>query len=221
MPPQFQRSDAQDLLTVVFPASQACLENIAGDREIPDHPLVAQTLADCLHEAMDVAGFVLLLARIERGEVEVVARELASPSPLAHAILNARPYAFLDDGAAEERRTRAVATQALMDLQTAHDIGRLDLAVVRQVCDDAWPEIGSAEELHDALCVHGFLTDDELDLPEFVDALAQARRATRLGVGAGPTRRTVRYWMLRCVWCSLIWRWLCPRVMPAVTKAVL
>jgi len=191
VPPQFQRSDAQDLLTVVFPASQACLENIAGDREIPDHPLVAQTLADCLHEAMDVDGFVRLLARIERGEVEVVARELASPSPLAHAILNARPYAFLDDGAAEERRTRAVATQALMDLQTAHDIGRLDLAVVRQVCDDAWPEIGSAEELHDALCVHGFLTDDEVDLPEFVDALAQARRATRLGVGAGPTRRTV------------------------------
>lgn len=195
VPPQFQRSDAQDLLTLVFPSSQACLENIAGDREIPDHPLVAQTLADCLHETMDVDGFVRLLARIERGEVQVVTRELASPSPLALAILNARPYAFLDDGAAEERRTRAVATQALMDLQTAHDIGRLDAQVVAQVCADAWPEIGSPDELHDALCVHGFLTRAELDAledtPPFVDALAQARRAAWLTWGAGPAARTV------------------------------
>jgi len=187
VPPQFQRSDAQDLLTVVFPEQQACLENVVGDREIPDHPLVAQTLADCLHETMDVDGFVRLLARIERGEVEIVARDLASPSPLSHAILNARPYAFLDDGAAEERRTRAVATKALMDLQTAHDIGRLDPQVIAQVREDAWPEIGSAEELHDALCVHGFLADGEVDLPQFVDALAQARRATRLTLGAGRT----------------------------------
>ena len=193
VPPQFQRSDAQDLLTVVFPSSQACLENIAGDREIPDHPLVAQTLADCLHETMDVDGFVRLLARIERGEVEVIVRELASPSPLAHAILNARPYAFLDDGAAEERRTRAVATKALMDLQTAHDIGRLDPQVIAQVRADLWPQIGSADELHDALCVHGFLSGDEVGtgvgdgvgLPGFIAALAQARRATRLSLGAG------------------------------------
>ncbi len=201
VPPQFQRSDAQDLLTVVFPEQQACLENIAGDREIPDHPLVAQTLADCLHEAMDVDGFVQLLARIERGEVEVIARELASPSPLAHAILNARPYAFLDDGAAEERRTRAVATKALMDLQTAHDIGRLDLAVIAQVRADAWPEIGSAEELHDALCVHGFLADGEIDRPEFVETLAQARRAAWLSVGAGRLLVAAeRLHELRSVW---------------------
>src|SRR5439155_669511 len=109
--------------------------------------------------AMDVDGFVRLLQRIERGEIDVLARDLASPSPLSHAILNARPYAFLDDGAAEERRTKAVATKALMDLQTAHDIGRLDPQVIAQVREDAWPEIGSADELHDALCVHGFLAD--------------------------------------------------------------
>ena len=202
VPPQFQRSDAQDLLTVVFPEQQACLENIAGDREIPDHPLVAQTLADCLHQTMDVDGFVRLLARIERGEVEVMARELSAPSPLAHAILNARPYAFLDDGAAEERRTKAVATQALIDLQTAHDIGRLDAQVIEQVCADAWPELGSPDELHDALCVHGFLAEDEIDLPEFVEALAQARRATWLTVGVG--RRVLvaaeRLHELRAVW---------------------
>ncbi|MFT3819718.1 MAG: DEAD/DEAH box helicase [Rubrivivax sp.] len=187
VPPQFQRSDAQDLLTVIFPEQQACLENIAGDREIPEHPLVAQTLADCLHETMDVDGFLRLLARIERGEVQILTRELAAPSPLAHAILNARPYAFLDDGAAEERRTRAVATKALMDLETARDIGRLDPQVIAQVREDARPEIGSPDELHDALCVHGFLTGDEVYLTDYVNALSQARRATRLSTGGGRT----------------------------------
>jgi len=185
VPPQFQRSDAQDLLTVIFPDQQACLENIAGDREIPDHPLVAQTLHDCLHETMDVDGFVGLLERIEAGAVELVTRDLASPSPLSHAILHARPYAFLDDGAAEERRTRAVATQALMDLQTAHDIGRLDPQVIAQVRADAWPGIGNADELHDALCVHGFLAAAEIDLPELAASLAQQRRVTRLTFANG------------------------------------
>ncbi|HEU5296577.1 MAG TPA: DEAD/DEAH box helicase [Burkholderiaceae bacterium] len=185
VPPQFQRSDAQDLLTVVFPEQQACAENLVGEREIPDHPLVTQTLHDCLHETMDVDGFVRLLQRIEAGEIEIVARDLASPSPLSHAILNARPYAFLDDVAAEERRTKAVATKALMDLQTAHDIGRLDPQVIAQVREDAWPEIASADELHDALCVHGFLAADEIALPEYVESLAQQRRATRITVGNG------------------------------------
>jgi ATP-dependent Lhr-like helicase len=109
VPPQFQRSDAEDLLTVVFPDQVACGENLVGEREIPDHPLVNQTLHDCLHETMDVDGFLRLLARIESGEVAITTREMSSPSPLAYAILNARPYAFLDDGAAEERRTKAVA----------------------------------------------------------------------------------------------------------------
>ena len=185
VPPQFQRSDAEDLVSLIFPDQLACLENIAGDREIPDHPLVAQTLHDCLHETMDVDGFVRLLGRIESGEVEIVTRELASPSPLSHAILNARPFAFLDDGAAEERRTRTVATKALMDLQTAHDIGRLDPRVIAQVREEARPEIGNADELHDALCVHGFLAADEIDLPEWVAALAQQRRATRLALAGG------------------------------------
>ncbi|HSW22899.1 MAG TPA: ATP-dependent DNA helicase, partial [Burkholderiaceae bacterium] len=185
VPPQFQRSDAQDLLTVVFPDQQACAENVVAEREIPDHPLVEQTLRDCLHETMDVDGFVRLLERIHSGEVEIVTRDLASPSPLSHAILNARPYAFLDDGAAEERRTKVVATKALMDLQTARDIGRLDAQAIAQVRADAWPEIGSADELHDAMCVHGFLAAGEIELPDFVTALAQQRRATRLSVADG------------------------------------
>ena len=185
VPPQFQRSDAEDLLTVVFPDQLACAENLVGEREIPEHPLVAQTLHDCLHETMDADGFVRLLAGIEAGEVRITTRDLASPSPLAHAILNARPYAFLDGGAAEERRTKAVSTKPLMDLQTAEDIGKLDPQAIAQVREDAWPEIRSADELHDALVVHGFLTIDEAPFPEFIEALAQQRRISRLGIQTG------------------------------------
>ena len=184
VPPPFQRADAQDMLTVVFPDQQACAENIVGERGVPDHPLVQQTLHDCLHETMDVDGFVRLLQRIESGEVEVTTRELSSPSPLSHAILNARPFAFLDDGAAEERRTRSVSTRSLMDLQTAADIGRLDPQAIARVREEAWPQIDSAEELHDALCVHGFLTAAEAGSPDFVEALGQQRRLTRLRLGA-------------------------------------
>jgi ATP-dependent Lhr-like helicase len=163
VPPQFQRSDAEDLLTVCFPDQVACAENIVGDREIPDHPLVKQTIDDCIHETMDIDGFERLLRRMEAGEVRIVACDLASPSPLSHAILNARPYAFLDDGAAEERRTKAVRTQPLMDVQSASDLGRLDPQAIEQVRDEAWPEIGNADELHDALVVHAFLTAAELE----------------------------------------------------------
>jgi ATP-dependent helicase Lhr and Lhr-like helicase len=180
VPPQFQRSDAQDLLCVVFPDQQACAENIVGERAIPEHPLVAQTLHDCLHESMDADGFISLLRHMESGEVEVVVRELTSPSPLSHAILNARPYAFLDGGAAEERRTKAVNTQSLMDVSTAAGLGRLDPQAIAQVCEEAWPEVGNADELHDALVVHGFLTVAQSPYPEWIDALLSQRRATRL-----------------------------------------
>lgn len=84
-------------MALVFPDQLACLENLQGEREIPDHPLVDQTLADCLTEVMDVGGLERLLARIESGAVEVIARDLASPSPLAEEVIGARPYAFLDD----------------------------------------------------------------------------------------------------------------------------
>jgi len=185
VPPQFQRSDAEDLLTVIFPDQLACAENLAGEREIPEHPLVAQTLHDCLHETMDADGFVRLLAGLEAGEVRISTRDLASPSPLAHAILNAKPYAFLDGGAAEERRTKAVSTRPLMDLQTAEDIGKLDPQVIAQVREDARPDIRSADELHDALVVHGFLTADEAPFPDFIEALVRQRRISLLALSGG------------------------------------
>ena len=189
VPPQFQRSDAEDLLTVVFPDQVACAENLAGPREVPDHPLVHQTLDDCLHEVMDIDGLERLLARIEANEVRIVCRDLASPSPLAHAIINAKPYAFLDDGEAEERRTRAISTKPLMDLRTAADIGRLDPQAIELVRSEARPEIGNADELHDAMLSFGFLSDADLDGAGDVSSrlreLYQQRRATRLQVPGG------------------------------------
>ncbi|WP_051749262.1 DEAD/DEAH box helicase, partial [Nevskia soli] len=184
-PPQFQRSDAEDLLSVVFPDQLACAENLSGEREIPDHPLVRQTIDDCLHVTMDVDGLECLLKGIENGAVRVVTRDLSSPSPLAYAILNARPFAFLDDGAAEERRTMAVRTQPLLDARSAADLGRLDTQAIEQVRAEAWPEIGSAEELHDALVVHGFLTRDELALAgdTWLPALQQQQRVTSVSLG--------------------------------------
>ena len=189
VPPQFQRSDAEDLLTVVFPDQVACAENLTGPREVPDHPLVQQTLHDCLHEVMDISGLERLLQGVETGAVRIVCRDLAAPSPLAHAIIHAKPYAFLDDGEAEERRTRAISTQPLMDLRTAADIGRLDPEAIARVRDEAQPAIGNADELHDAMLTFGCLTEPEVTAP--ADALlAQLHaqgRATRLRTATGVT----------------------------------
>ena len=161
--PQLQRMDAEDLIAVVFPDQLACLENIQGAREIPDHPLVAQTLEDCLHEAMDVEGLIRLLRNIESGEVNVVTRELTMPSPLAGEILTARPYAFLDDAPAEERRTSAVMARSFMDPETAASLAMLDPDAIASVQAEAWPEARDADEMHDALVVYGGFSEREID----------------------------------------------------------
>jgi ATP-dependent Lhr-like helicase len=161
VPAPFQRNDAEDLIAVIFPEQLACAENIAGDRAVPDHPLVNQTLSDCLHELMDIDGLKRLLTGIAQGTVEIIGRELATPSPLAQEILNARPYAFLDDAPAEERRTLAVQQRRFMDPATAAGIGRLDPEAIARVRREAWPEAQSPDELHDALVVLGFLTEAE------------------------------------------------------------
>ncbi len=178
--PQLQRMDSEDLLAVVFPDQLACAENMAGgDREIPDHPLVKQTIDDCLHEVMDVEGLVALLGRVEAGVVRFVACDLTEPSPLSHAIVSAKPYAFLDDGDAEERRTRAVKSRSLLDPLAAGEIGRIDADAIQRVREEAWPEVANADELHDALVVSGFLTAAE-GAPW--DVLFEALRAERRAV---------------------------------------
>ena len=194
VPAPFQRNDAEDLIAVIFPEQLACAENIAGDRAVPEHPLVEQTLSDCLHELMDIDGLKRLLTDIAQGRIEIIGRELATPSLLAQEILNARPYAFLDDAPAEERRTLAVQQRRFMDPASAADIGRLDPAAIARVQREAWPEAQTPDELHDALVVLGFLSaaegergplsqrHDSLahDWPELLAVLQRDRRATVL-----------------------------------------
>ncbi len=183
--PQLQRMAAEDLMATIFPDQVACGENIVGDREIPDHPLVRQTIDDCLHEAMDIDGLERVLDAIEHGRIEVVARDLTEPSPLALEILAARPYAYLDDAPLEERRTQAVLARRWIDAETAADLGKLDLDAIRRVREEVWPEARSADELHDALLSLGLLTGSEIEAQPLwralIDELSAARRATRLG----------------------------------------
>jgi ATP-dependent helicase Lhr and Lhr-like helicase len=135
----------------VFPDQVACAENLTGPRELPDHPLVNQTLNDCLNEAMDIRGLELLLTRIEDGSLTCIARDLSEPSPFAHELLNARPYAFLDDAPLEERRTQAVSQRRWLDPASARDLGALDEAAIANVVEQCRLDARDEHELHDAL----------------------------------------------------------------------
>ncbi len=160
LPPQWQRNQAEDLVSVVFPDQLACLENIHGAREIPDHPLVQQTVSDCLHETMDIDGLEMILQLLESGKINTRCVELTSVSPLSREIINARPYAFLDDGDAENRRTRAIR-QSPDDLSHAAQMGFISPSASDQVREEAWIRPRSADELHDGLLQLGFLTSEE------------------------------------------------------------
>jgi ATP-dependent helicase Lhr and Lhr-like helicase len=194
VPPQLQRMEADDLMAAAFPDAAACLENIAGDREIPDHPLVRQTIDDCLREVMDLDGLLSVLRRIESGGIRCLARDLPEPSPLAHEILNAKPYAFLDDAPLEERRTQAVHARRSLEPSSADDLGALDPAAIAQVRDEAWPDVRTPDELHDALLTSGFLTEEEglagrdgVSWGDWFAALVTAGRARAARVSdAGP-----------------------------------
>jgi ATP-dependent helicase Lhr and Lhr-like helicase len=182
VPPQLQRMLADDLMAAVFPDAAACLENIPGDRQIPDHPLVNQTVRDCLEEAMDFEGLAAVLARIHAGSLQCVARDTTEPSVLAHEILGARPYSFLDDAPLEERRAHAVQTRRAGEISSAGDLGALDAAAIDHVRDEQRPDPRDADELHDTLLTIGFLTDDEVQQigPELLATLQEHRRATRV-----------------------------------------
>jgi ATP-dependent Lhr-like helicase len=185
VPAPLARMDAEDLLAAIFPDQVACAENLPGAREIPDHPLVRQTIVDCLEEAMDVAGLERLLARLEAGKIGIVARDLVEPSPLALEVLAARPYAYLDDAPLEERRTQAVIGRRWLAPEAADELGRLDPEAIERVRGEAWPEPQNADEMHDALAWLGFVTNEEAAAgPGWSDwllALAAERRAARLG----------------------------------------
>lgn len=189
VPAQFQRSDAEDLVAVVFPDQLACLENIRGEREIPDHPLVNQAIADCLHEVMDIGGLERLLEGLADGRITWFGRDLVAPSPLAEEIINARPYAFLDDAPAEERRTLAVQARGIARGQDEpRDYTVMDQKAIDTVRGEAWPEPRDADECHDALVLGGFLTMAEVERAgdarrQQIRQLVSEGRATRLETG--------------------------------------
>jgi len=190
VPPQLMRMAAEDLVGSVFPDQIACAENLPGDREIPDHPLVQQALDDCLNEAMDIEGLETLLRGLESGDIEVVTRELTQPSPLAIEVLSARPYAYLDDAPLEERRTQAVMARRWLAPEEASDLGRLDPEAIARVKAEIWPDAANADELHDALVWLGFLTDAEVEANagwrDWLADLAAQKRAARIGCAGAP-----------------------------------
>ena len=201
VPAQFQRSDAEDLMAVVFPDQLACQDNLAGEREIPQHPLIEQTVKDCLYDLMDIDGLEKILSRYEDGRVRFHCRDLGGPSPLAQEILNARPYAFLDDAPAEERRTNAVIARRFRDPADAADLARLDAAAITRVRSEAWPPVNNADELHDALMLTGVMTEREGNGDKSAgQPVCTAIDAHRVTSGDGrnnnPARANGRAWLI-------------------------
>jgi ATP-dependent helicase Lhr and Lhr-like helicase len=184
-PPAIQRMEADDLMAAVFPTLAACQENVApGPLEIPDHLLVRQTLADCLHDAMDIDGLRELVARIEAGRVEVIVRDTTEPSVLAHEILNGRPFTYLDDAPLEERRSRAVPLRRGLPVEP-HELGRLDPAAIERVAEQVRPDPRDRHELHDLLLNLVVMRPAD-DWQPWFDELVAGRRAVRVPGDDGP-----------------------------------
>jgi len=184
VPPYLQRMRAEDLLASVFPAQLGCQDNAVGPIEIPDHPLVHETLRDCLTEAMDAEGLRGKLEALWSGKIRRLARETPEPSVFSHEILNANPYAYLDDAPLEERRARAVSLRRGLPAELADDMGRLDAEAIVVVVEEARPDLRNADELHDLLLDLGALPEPEAaGWTAWLDELIAAGRAARLHAG--------------------------------------
>ena len=188
VPPQIQRMQADDLLAAVFPDAAACQENIEGDIQLPDHPLVREVMKDVLTEAMDIDGLTDVLNRIAAGSITCLAVDTPVPSAFSHEILNANPYAYLDDAPLEERRARAVQLRRVLPESVLEEVGALDQDAIAQVTADAWPDVRDADECHDALLTLIALPQADADpWSEWLAALrADGRVTTRTG-GSGGT----------------------------------
>ncbi|MBF8286773.1 MAG: dependent helicase, Lhr family, partial [Dehalococcoidia bacterium] len=183
VPPPLQRMRSDDLLASVFPRLVGCQENVTGPIDLPDHPLVRQTVHDCLQEAMDLEGLKEVLARVEAGEVRLHARDTTEPSPFAHEMLASKPYTYLDDAPLEERRARAVTLRRTLP-ESARDLGALDAEAIERVREEARPQPRDAEELHDTLL--GLVVVRAEDAPEWrglLDELIDAGRAATAETG--------------------------------------
>jgi ATP-dependent Lhr-like helicase len=177
VPPPLQRFKSDDLMSAVFPLQTACFEHRPPDVPIPDHPLIAQTLHDCLHEAMDVDGWLDILREIEAGRIKLIAKDTREPSPFSHSILNANPYSFLDDAPLEERRARAVSVRRTLTTEDMRDLARLDSEAIERVAAEAQPIVRDAEELHDMLLTLFAVPSKEATLwfHHFNELVAQGR----------------------------------------------
>ena len=182
VPPPIQRMRADDLMAAVFPDQAACPENLAGDVRIPDHPLVKETIANCLYEAMDLNGLRALLVGIHEGEIRTVAVDTPEPSPFSHEILNANPYAYLDDAPLEERRARMVQMRRTLPADYGEGAGALDPEAIAQVAAEAWPPMRDADELHEALCGLSLLVATPGEAAGLFLELVAAGRAATLSV---------------------------------------
>ncbi len=200
VPPPLQRFLADDLLTNVFPALTACPDNGAyvGNLDIPSHPLVRQTVYDTLHEAMDVDGWLELLEDIASKKIETSFIDTREPSPFSYQLLNAQPYAFLDNAPLEERRARAVATRRTLSVASLKDLGTLDQEAIKQVRKEAWPLVRDADELHDTLLSIGLLREAEGKREKWSNwfkILLDSGRATR-----GTAANLQHYWIATERW---------------------
>ncbi len=189
-PPALQRFRSEDLLTAVFPAQTACPENGAAngvvDIALPDHPLVTQTVHDCLTEAMDITGLKSLFRDIDNGKVKLIAKDTREPSPFAYQLVNSFPFAYLDDAPAEDRRTRSISMRPAISVQDLQDLARMDPGAIEQVKDEAWPDPRTADELYETLVVTpAFPVSRLCSLNEFTKALIDEKRAAYAKVKIG------------------------------------
>ena len=190
--PQIQRTRSDDLMANVFPQAAACFETIVGDIQIPDHPLVREVMKDVLQEAMDLEGLIEILRGIDDGSIRCLAVDSPTPSVFAHELLNAMPYAYLDEAGAEERRARATTIRGSLPASVAEDAGRLDPAAIDTVRGQLWPDLRDEHELHDLLLSLvvlplGFLdTDAARDWPGFYERLLRAGRVLTVDCGGRP-----------------------------------
>jgi ATP-dependent helicase Lhr and Lhr-like helicase len=211
VPAQIQRMRSDDLLASVFPDAAACFENIQGERQIPDHPLVGEVMKDVLTEAMDIDGLKIVLSGLADGRIRCLAVDTPVPSQFSHEILNANPYAFLDDAPLEERRARAVQMRRMLPESVLEEVGGLDPAAIAQVREEAWPDVRNADELHDVLHTLAALPEDRISKDEWrfyferlldegrVGVAAIAESETLSGQSAGPfgyaQGKRRRYWV--------------------------
>ncbi|MFY9558667.1 MAG: DEAD/DEAH box helicase [Terriglobales bacterium] len=193
VPPQIQRMRSDDLLASVFPDVAACQENVEGDIKIPDHPLVSEVMKDVLTEAMDIEGFGDVLRGIEEGRIRCVAVDTPVPSQFSHEILNANPYAYLDDTPLEERRARAVEMRRVLPAAVLEEVGALDPAAIEQVQAEAWPDIRDADELHDALHTLVMVPENGRSLVSGVRSQAESSQLSALGFQLADLQRTAAW----------------------------